>query len=445
MKRSGLRTRLLVVVTVSVVVALTAFVALFNGLLARNLSGDANRLLHSRANAELTLVRFSDGRLGVGESADTATLETDAWVFAGRRIVEAPRAPAAVTAAARLLAVGPSRTHEIASADVRLLAVPIVHGGRPVGAVVAGVSLVPYEETRRSALIATLALGGAIALLVLAAAWWLLASSLRPVARMTRQAAAWSERDLGRRFALGEPHDELTELAATLDGLLERLSTSLSREQRFSAEISHELRTPLSRLLAETELALKRERTAPEYREALAAVRRNAGQLAQIVDALVAAARHEAGAGHGTADAYDVARDSVEACAALAEEQGVRVELVRPSVPIRVGVEPELAERILQPVLENACRYGKSSVSVALTRENGAVVFEIADDGRGVSRGEAEHIFEPGGRGEAGTNNGHDGAGLGLALARRLARAASGDVEAAAGSGGRFRVRLPSA
>lgn len=335
--------------------------------------------------------------------------------------------------------------HEIASADVRLSAVPVVHAGRRVGTVVAGVSLVPYEETRRSALIATLALGGAIALLVLTAAWWLLASSLRPVARMTRQAAAWSERDLGRRFALGEPHDELTELAATLDGLLERLSTSLSREQRFSAEISHELRTPLSRLLAETELALRRERTAPEYREALAAVRRNAEQLAQIVDALVAAARHEAGAGRGTADAYDVARHSVDACAALADEQGVRVELVQPSVPIRIGVEPELAERILQPILENACRYGENSVSVALARENGVVVFEIVDDGPGVSRAETEHIFEPGGRGAAGSRNGHDGAGLGLALARRLARAASGDVEAASGSGGHFRVRLPSA
>ncbi|HVH51900.1 MAG TPA: HAMP domain-containing sensor histidine kinase, partial [Gaiellaceae bacterium] len=355
-------------------------------------------------------------------------------------------APAAVAAAARVLAGGPPRTREIASADVRLLSAPIFHGGRRVGTVVAGVSLVPYEETRRSALIATLALGGAIALLVLAAAWWLLVSSLRPVARMTRQADAWSERDLGRRFALGEPHDELTELAATLDGLLERLSTSLSREQRFSAEISHELRTPLSRVLAETELALRRERTAPEYREALSVVRRNAEQLAQIVDALVAAARHEAGASRGTANAYDVARASVEACAAFAAEQGVHIELVQTSVPIRLGVERELAERILQPILENACRYGESSVSVALARENGGVVvFEVVDDGPGVSHAEAERIFEPGGRGAAGSHNGHDGAGLGLALARRLARSASGDVEAASGSGGLFRVRLPSA
>src|SRR5207253_10740374 len=156
---------------------------------------------------------------------------------------------------------------------------------------------------------------------------WLLAASLRPVARMTRQAAGWSERDLDRRFGLGEPPDERTELAATLDGLLDRLAASLRREQRFSAELSHELRTPLSRVLAETELALRRERTPQEYRHALEVVRRSAEQLARTVDALVASARYEAGAPRGTADAFAVAAE------AAAEYEGVTV--VPPPPPIR--------------------------------------------------------------------------------------------------------------
>jgi len=59
---------------------------------------------------------------------------------------------------------------------------------------------------------------------------------------MTRQAAVWSERDLERRFSLGKPYDEVTELASTLDRLLDRLAASLRREQRFSAELSHEQR-----------------------------------------------------------------------------------------------------------------------------------------------------------------------------------------------------------
>jgi len=96
---------------------------------------------------------------------------------------------------------------------------------------------------------------------------------------MTEQAAAWSERDLDRRFHLGEPHDEVTRLGATLDGLLDRISASLRRERRFSAELSHELRTPLANLTAEAELALRRDREAAEYRQALADSRREATKI----------------------------------------------------------------------------------------------------------------------------------------------------------------------
>src|SRR5436305_1604388 len=133
----------------------------------------------------------------------------------------------------------------------------------------AAVTLAPYEQTRKLALLASLVLGALVLLLVLVTARWLLGASLRPVVRMTRQAAEWSEHDLDHRFALGPPHDELTELSATLDRLLDRLAASLRHERRFSAELSHELRTPLTRVLAESELALRRHREPHEYRQAL--------------------------------------------------------------------------------------------------------------------------------------------------------------------------------
>jgi len=135
---------------------------------------------------------------------------------------------------------------------------------------------------------------------------------------MTRQAAAWSEHDLDHRFALGTPHDELTELAATLDGLLDRLAASLRHERRFSAELSHELRTPLARVLAESELALRRPREPGEYQQTLELIHANAGQLARTVDALVAAARYEAGGDRGRADAESVVSSAVAACTGLA-------------------------------------------------------------------------------------------------------------------------------
>jgi signal transduction histidine kinase len=259
---------------------------------------------------------------------------------------------------------------------------------------------------------------------------------------MTRQAAAWSERELDHRFGLGEPRDELTELAATLDDLLDRLAASLRREQRFSAELSHELRTPLARVLAETELALRREREPAEYRTTLELIKRNAEQLTRTVDALVAAARFEASSRRGTADAFGVAEDAVAACSGLAAERGLALAVEQPARLMRVGVERDLAERILQPVLENACRYARSTVSIDIDRAGSAVRYAISDDGPGVAEDERDRIFEPGVRGAAANG---EGSGLGLALARRLAASVAGEIEVdSASSGGRFLVRLPA-
>jgi signal transduction histidine kinase len=445
MNRLGIRRRLLVVVLAAVTAGLAAMLVGFNVLLTHNLSRNADDVLRARAAAQLALVRIEGTRVVVAEAQDQTTFETNVWVISHGRTLEAPRGGPALASAAKRLAGGPSRFLDVPSLHTRLYSQPITRDGRLVGAVVAGVSLAPYEETRRTALLASLGLGAAILLLVALAARWLLASSLRPVARMTRQAAAWSERDLDRRFGLGEPRDELTELGATLDALLDRLAASLQREQRFSAELSHELRTPLSRVIAETELALRRERTGEEYRAALELVRANAEQLTRTVDALVAASRHETGTTRGTADAYKVAKEAVDACASLAKDRELEVEVRRPAVTLRIGVEADLAERILQPIVENACRYGQRSIRVTLDRRNGGIVYAVDDDGPGVVEGELDQIFEPGARGTAGQHNGTSGAGLGLALARRLARSANGDIEAIASDrGGRFIVRLPA-
>ncbi len=443
----SIRSRLLLSVVAAVAVALAATIAGFNLLLRSSLSHDADQVLHARASAQLAQLETTGGELGVGEAPDDKAADSPVWVFAGGRTLEAPRVGETLTEAARSLAGGPARTLDVPALDARLYAVPVVGDGRRLGTVVAFVSLAPYEQTERAALVGSLAVGGLLLLLVALAARWLLASSLSPVLRMTRQASVWSERDLERRFSLGEPHDEVTELAATLDTLLDRLAASLRREQRFSSELSHELRTPLARIVGQAELALHRDREPGAYREALEAVLANARSLSRTVDALVAAARHEAQAGHGTADAYEAARRTVEICSDLADERRLELAVEEPPAPIRVGVDRELAERILQPVVENACRYGARRVGITVVRAADEVRYVVADDGPGVGDEERELIFEPGRRGAAARLDGSPaGAGLGLALARRLARSAAGDVAAEAnGSGARFVVSLPAA
>jgi signal transduction histidine kinase len=437
------RSRLLAIVLCAIALGLGAATYGFNVLFAQTSARDADTLLRSRADSERALLQVRGGRLAVTETNDDLVGDSNVWIFDGKRPIETTRAHQDVAAAARALAGGPPRFVGVDGTDIRLYASPVVVGGRRVGTVVTGLSLAPYEQTQKLALIGSLALAGIVLALVGVAVYLLLRSALKPVARMTEQAAAWSEHDLDRRFDLGEPHDELTRLAAILDGLLDRLAASLRHERRLSAELSHELRTPLSKLIAEAELALRRERRPAEYRDALALVLRNGQQLARIVETLLAAAQQDAGP-RGTADGYAAASEIVEAFGQAAAENGVDLTLERPARPVRVGVDADVVERILQPLVENACRYGNSSVRITIGRRSGKVAFLVEDDGPGVTPDEREAIFEPGRRGAAAHANGN-GAGLGLSLARRLARSAAGDLEAESASGGRFVLTLPGA
>ena len=441
--RLGVRTRLLLAVVGAVAIALVIGVTAFNLFLGQRLSASAISLARAQAAAEISSLEVANGELVVPEGPDGGSaVGSPLWVFAGTRNVEKPRVPADWTEAASSLAGGPERTIRVKE-SVRLYALPVVDGGTQVGTVVAGVSLAPYDETATIAFVGSIVLAVALLAAVTVLTHWILGKALLPVSRMTDDAAAWSDHDLEQRFNRGEPYDELTQLAATLDALLERLSASLRHEQRFTAELSHELRTPLAKIAAETELALRRERTNEAYRESLGAVSRNAEQMTRTVDALIAAARQEAGLSRMTSDAREGVRLAVAGIQDEAAAGGVETQLSLPEIPVRVAIEVDLLERIVHPLLDNALRYGRSRVSVELSVNGTTAVVVVADDGAGIEADEAHTIFDPGVRGAAAVGEPR-GAGLGLALARRLARSAGGEIVAEASeAGGRFSVRLP--
>jgi signal transduction histidine kinase len=438
--RLGVRTRLLLAIVAAVAVALAIGVAAFNVLLQQQLASSAQDLARAEAVAELSSVRVEHGSLLAPAGPDQGRIASQVWVFARSTALEAPRVPKQIDTAARSLAGGPERSLRVGE-DVRMHAVPIVQDGTRYGTVVAAVSLDAYQQTERAALVGSIVLATVLLAAMAAIAWWMLGRALRPVARMTESAATWSEQDLDQRFDLGEPYDELTRLAATLDGLLERIAASLRHEQRLTAELSHELRTPLARLKGETELMLRRGRTTAEYVAALRAIDRNLDEMTRTVEMLMSAARHEAGLTTTTSDLRDAVQSAVDAVRETSS--GPRVRIALPADPVRVLVEPELLARIVQPLLDNACRYGRSAVRVEVLRNGAVATVEIEDDGPGVRDEELESIFDPGSRGSAaGTSS--SGAGLGLALARRLARSAGGDVVAEpSAAGGRFSVTLP--
>jgi len=427
--------------------ALLALLTLgFNLALRASLDHDANRVLAGRATASLGGVHLHGGRIATVEAPDAAALDVRVWVFAGRRAIERPHAPRPLQLAAKHAAGGPRGYANVPAADARLYSVPVTAADRPAGTLVSAISLEPYEKSASRALIASLIFAAFILVAIVAATRWTVSRALRPVAEMTADATSWSERDLDHRFNAGEPHDELTRLAAAFDSMLARLAASLRREKRFSGEVSHELRTPLAAIVAESDLALGRDRSSAEYRQALHTIAERSRQLQRILDTLVIAARHQAEPRRGTADAEDVIVGAAASCEPLASESGLELRVAPPQAPLRVAVDGDLAERVIAPLVENACRYGAGEVEVSARADGDSVEFAVADEGPGVPEDKREQIFEPGWRGVAGEATARSG-GLGLALARRLAHTAGGEVEYrnANGRGALFIARLPRA
>jgi two-component system, OmpR family, sensor kinase len=444
--RLGLRGRLMASVLVAIGIVLAALTVGFNIVLRDRVDRDANSVVQARAAAELAALQVGPGRIDLGETPDAAAPDAQIWVFRAGTALESPRTSPADSAAASVLARSGGVQRDVAGTDTRLYALPVIAGGRRLGTIVAAVSLAPYEQTRRTALIASVVLALVAFAAVAVAARWLTSRALSPVARMTAQAAEWSDRDLDRRFDLGPPHDELTQLAATLDGLLDRLAASLRHEQRLTSELSHELRTPLANIAAEAQYALRHTTQDEDGRCAVQNVLNSARQMGQTLDTLIAAARADLDPHPATSDAQAAVRAAMRSAAPPDAGARITTSLHAPREVPRVVGEQALIERILAPVIENAYRHAHHSVSITIEHDGGAVRFGIDDDGPGVPHGDHEAVFEPGHRGPGGVLSGVNGAGLGLALSRRLARSAGGDVNADDGPrGARFIVRLLAA
>jgi signal transduction histidine kinase len=440
MRRLALRGRV-VLASVAVLALGVALIGLaINVLLTNRLLADADSVLRARADAQLATISVENGKVVVHEGTHDEALDREAWVFAdGKAVVRPPESRDVDQAAFQLADVRTGVTRDV-DAKVRLRAEPAYaeDGRTQIATVVVAVSLTPYEQSERTARTGTIVLSVFIVLAGALVTRRAVSAGLRPVARMAHEADSYSEHDLSRRFDLGPPRDELTTLAATLDGLLDHLQASLRREQRLTSEIAHELRTPLSGIRAEAELGMQENRSAEDRREALATVLAEVDRMSSAIDALLRAARGlEPDA--ATCDLGAAITAAVEASAAAAREQGVAVTVVEPFASSRVGAEAAFVAQLLNPLLANAIRHANTAVRISTAASDHTVQVHVQDDGPGIPAGDAAKVFEPGWQ-----TSGGSGAGLGLALARRLARSLGGEVRVGdAGEGAELVVVLP--
>jgi signal transduction histidine kinase len=438
-----LRDRLTLLAVIVAAIAIGSLTVAFNLLLNSSLDRDVKNALRTHAGAAATTLSVRNGHVVLREAPNDSAVDK-VWVFDGLRTIERAPGDAELQRSAEALAGERHVFDDLPRGrELRLYAAPVDDNGRQVGTIVVGQSLAAYDRTTDFALGASAALAAFLLAAVFILTRVTIGRALSPVRMMTRAAAAWSEHAPERRFGSELRPDELGELASTFDALLERVAASLRHEQRLSAELSHELRTPLSRIVAETELLQRRDRPLEERQEAYDSISRSAEQMSEILETLMAAARAEAGLDRGRCSLSVALEEVRQTWQPVLEDHGVRLEMPR-AAPNIVGVDADVVARIVAPVLDNARRFARSRVSVTAQDRDGGIAVVIDDDGPGVPGDDVERPFEPGV--SFSEDNGHRGSGLGLPLARRLARAAQGDVLLAPrrpGEGARFVIQLP--
>ena len=430
----SLRRRLLAVSLATLAVGLGVLLVLGNGLLGGTIDSVTTRLLRERIQAQIASLQVTSEGVRTRVVSNDVALDERAWVLSRGSVIEYPaRVEPGLDRLA--IALGRRQLAEQTSGPnaVRLLSQPLyaprTHDA--VGDVVVGVSVDPFDQLKRKVLVGSLATAALILVAGAIAIYLALRGALGPVRQMTADAEDWGAHDLDRRFDLGEPRDELTGLAMTLDHLLERIAASRRHERRFAGDVAHELRTPLTVIRGRAELALdaRAAASADELRAALEAIATHADQMTVTVETLLAIARSE----------IDPQAGTVDLLAVVTEFDDVEVQ-AHGTIPLAEG-DPEIVRRALAPLIDNARKHARTTVVVELSYTHGRARVMVRDDGDGIDPALGEAAFEPGRRGPGEPPG---GAGLGLPLARRLARACGGDVVIGPGPGGCVVLELPT-
>ncbi|HRI96094.1 MAG TPA: HAMP domain-containing sensor histidine kinase [Nocardioides sp.] len=338
-------------------------------------------------------------------------------------------------AAADLATTDTVRTVQGPSDEERLLGTPFTTPSGDSGVLVVSQETGPYERSEFYALLATVLLG----LLVIAAtalmALRVTRQALEPVTQMAERASEWSEYDLTHRFDLGPPTNELAALGETLDHLLDRVASAIRSEQRLTSELAHELRTPLTAIQGSADLALLRGVDDPATRADLEQIAASAREMSGVIATLLDIARD------GSAAARDQTCRIADVMPALVNGAGdlVTVEDRTDGSMARIAAPTELVARAVSPIVDNAVRHARTRITFEASDHQDRVELVVADDGEGVASAVREQLFQPG------VTNGSGGAGLGLGIARRVARSFGGEIDLldAGPEGAAFRVTLP--
>jgi heavy metal sensor kinase len=272
--------------------------------------------------------------------------------------------------------------------------------------------------------------------------------TLQPIREISQTAEEIAQGDHSRRIELAAAPEELASLAQTLNNSFNHLDKALEAQIRFSADASHELRTPIAVIMAQTQAALRRDRSTEEYKIILDACLRAGQRMKALADSLLELTRVS---GNGSVlnksltNLNQVISSAVEEAANLSTKHPVSFQPLEK--PLSVQVDPDRIHQVLVNLISNAVKHNPDGCAIRISQNETDewAVIEVTDEGIGIPADALPHIFERFFRVDQSRSRDSGGSGLGLSIVKSIIETHDGTIEATSTleQGTTFTIKLP--
>ncbi len=278
--------------------------------------------------------------------------------------------------------------------------------------------------------------------------WFMARRAVSGVEAISRTAQSISGGTLEKRVPVKTRGDEIDQLAMTFNQMLDRIQTLVTEIREMTDNIAHDLKSPITRIRGIAEVTLTNEKSIGEYESMAASTIEECDRLLDMINTTLMISKTESGVDKPSREEIDLSGLVKEACELFeptAEDKGVTLTYDVPGKSRLIG-DNRMIQRMLSNLLDNAIKYTPSggTVNVSLSENGkGGIVVTFKDTGIGISSGDLLRIFERFYRCDQ--SRSQPGIGLGLSLARAIARAHGGDIEVTShlNQGSTFTITLP--
>lgn len=271
---------------------------------------------------------------------------------------------------------------------------------------------------------------------------------LGPIKQFTRTAQNINEKNLDIRIDVGEAKYELKDLAVTINGMMDRIESSYTKQQQFVSDVSHELRTPISVINGYANMLDRWGKDNPEVlQESIDALKNEAGNMGQLVEQLLFLARFDVDRVKYEIEDIDLG-EIVEDIANETEMIDSKHRIIRNiSKPLNIQGDHNRIKQVIRIFLDNAIKYtlDGGNIFIKAYEEDNMAIVSIKDTGIGISKKDLEGIFDRFYRADKSRTKNTGGYGLGLSIAKIIVLRHKGKiiVRSKPDAGSEFKIIIP--